>query len=255
MLIKDGRLYLSVSDKFQRMAAVSCRLDQGILDPQAWKISEMVEMPIPGELVHEPFKGASGMRVLEGNVVEVSGRLLVIARAIINGGATANMGAVFEILDRPGEPLRLQFLQLYPIPGGQMKFYIQHDDKSALYWMASNLPSNPASLVDNEAWSRARKTNPWATDRRSLTLWYSVDSLNWFPAGWVARAQDWTQSFHYPVMLIDGEDLILVSRTGRDSGNQHDVDTVTFHRIKHFRDLAVDLTPTFPEPAKRLETR
>ena len=92
MLIRDGRLYLSVSDNFQRMAAVSCRLDQGILDPQAWKISEMVEMPIPGELVHEPFKGASGMRVLEGNVVEGSGRRPVIARAIINGGLPPTWG-------------------------------------------------------------------------------------------------------------------------------------------------------------------
>jgi hypothetical protein len=50
-------------------------------------------------------------------------------------------------------------------------------------------------------------------------------------------------------MLIDGDDLVLVSRTGRDSGNQHDVDLATFHRIKRFRDLAVDLTPTFTEPA------
>lgn len=255
MLLREGRLYLSVSDNFERMAAVSCRLDQGILDPQAWKTSEMVEMPIPSELVHKLFKGASAMRVLEGNVVEVSGRLLVIARAIINGGGTANMGAVFEILDRLGEPLRLEFLQFYPIPGGQMKFYIQHDEQSALYWMASNLPSNSTFLVANEAWSRAKKTNPWETDRRSLTLWYSVDSLNWFPAGWVARTQDWTQAFHYPVMLIDGEDLILVSRTGRDSGNQHDVDMVTFHRVRRFRDLAVDLTPTFPRPAKELEKR
>ncbi len=70
------------------------------------------------------------MRVLEGNVVDVAGRLLVVARAIINGGATANMGAVFEILDNADKPLRLQFLQLYPIPGGQMKFYIQYDAPS-----------------------------------------------------------------------------------------------------------------------------
>lgn len=243
MVIRDGKLYLSVSDIFEKMAAVSCQLDQGILNPEAWRISEMVEMPIPPEVIHEPFKGSSGMRVLEGNVVEISGRLLVVARAVINGGATANMGAVFEILDQPGDPLRLQFLQLYPIPGGQMKFYIQYDEISRLYWMASNLPSNPAFLVQDEAWSGAKRTNAPATDRRSLLLWYSVDSLNWFPAGWVARAQGWTQSFHYPVMLIDGDDLILVSRTGRDSGNQHDVDLLTFHRIKDFRSLAVNLWP------------
>jgi len=247
MAIRDGRLYLSVSHQFEKMGVASCRLDQGILNPEAWRISEMVDLPIPAELAYESFKGVTPMRVLEGNVVEVSGRLLIIARAIINGGGTANMGAVFEILDRPDEPLRLRFLQLNPIPGGQLKFFIQYDAASRLYWMASNLSANPAFLVDDEAWRKARELNASKSDRRSLTLWYSLDSLNWFPAGWVARAQGWTQSFHYPVMLIDGDDLILVSRTGRNSGNQHDVDMATFHRIKDFRKLAVDLTPTFPE--------
>ena len=250
MVISDGKLYLSVSHKFEKLAAVSCRLDQGLLNPAAWRISDMVEMPIPRELAHESFQGATIMRVLEGNVVKVSDRLLVIARAIINGGGTANMGAVFEIMDRPGEPLQLKFLQFYPIPGGQLKFYIQYDPVSRLYWMASNLPSNPTFVIDDEPWRKAKELHASPSDRRSLTLWYSVDSLNWFPAGWVAKAQGWTQSFHYPVMLVDGDDLILVSRTGRHSGNQHDVDVATFHRIKRFRDLAVDLIPTFAEPGK-----
>jgi hypothetical protein len=231
------------------MAVVACRVDQGLLEPAAWRISEMVEMPIPRELADESFKGATIMRVLEGNVVEVSGRLLVIARAIINGGGTANMGAVFEITDRPREALELNFLQFYPIPGGQLKFYIQRDDVTRMYWMASNLPANPTYVVNDEAWAKAKQLHASPSDRRSLTLWYSLDALNWFPAGWVAKAKGWTQSFHYPVMLIDGEDLILASRTGRESGNQHNVDLITFHRIKRFRDLAVDLTPTFDKPA------
>ncbi len=124
-----------------------------------------------------------------------------------------------------------------------MKFFIQYDEPSRLYWMAANLPCNPAFLIEDEAWLKAKGINATTTDRRSLLLWYSLDSLNWFPAGWIAKAKGWTQSFHYPVMLIDGDDIILVSRTGRDSGNQHDVDMVTFHRIKHFRDMAAELTP------------
>lgn len=250
MIVRNGTLYLSVSHQFEKMAAVACRLDQGLLEPAAWRISEMVEMPIPRELADESFKGATIMRVLEGNVVVVANRLLVVARAIINGGGTANMGAVFEIVDGPGEPLQLKFLQFYPTPGGQLKFYIQRDDVSRLYWMASNLPTNPTFLINDENWSKARQLHASPSDRRSLTLWYSVDSLNWFPAGWVAKARGWTQSFHYPVMLIDGDDLILVSRTARESGNQHNVDLITFHRIARFRDLAVDLTPTFSEPTK-----
>jgi hypothetical protein len=133
MVVRSGQIYLTVSDDFARSAAVACQFNRGILNPDAWRISDMVEMPIPPELVHAPFQGGSGMRVLEGNVVDVAGRLLVVARAIINGGATANMGAVFEILDNAEKPLRLQFLQLYPIPGGQMKFSIQYDAPAQLF--------------------------------------------------------------------------------------------------------------------------
>ena len=135
-----------------------------------------------------------------------------------------------------------------------MKFYIQHDDKSALYWMASNLPSNPASLGDNGLRAGlGEPTHGQPTGSIDLVVFRGLAEL--VPRRLGGQSPRRTESFHYPVMLIDGEDLILVSRMGRDSGNQHDVDTVTFHRIKHFRDLAVDLTPTFPEPAKRLETR
>lgn len=251
MVVRDGTLYLSVSHQFEKMAMLACDLKQGLLEPAAWRISALVEMPIPRELADPSFQGATVMRVLEGNVVAVGDRLLVIARAIINGGGTANMGAVFEIIDQPAKPLELKFLQFYPIPGGQLKFYIQRDDVSRLYWMASNLPSNPTFVIHDETWSQARKLHASPSDRRSLTLWYSADSLNWFPAGWIAKAHGWTQSFHYPVMLIDGDDLILISRTGLESGNQHDVDAATFHRIKKFRELAVDLTPTFDQPAEK----
>jgi len=245
--IRDGKLYVAVSHQFEKMGVACCRLEQGIDDPEAWRISAMVDLPIPRELEHAGFKGVTPMRVLEGNVVEIGGRLFVIARTIINGGGTAGIGGVFEVLDRPDGPLELKFVQLHPIPGGQLKFFIQHDENSKLYWMASNLTANPAFLVDDPSWQKAKQINTSKSDRRNLTLWYSLDALNWFPAGWIARAQGWTQSFHYPVMLIDGDDLILISRTGRSSGNQHDVDQATFHRIKNFRDRAVDLTPTFRE--------
>ena len=71
---------------------------------------------------------------------------------------------------------------------------------------------------------------------------HSIDCLNWFPAGCVAR---WRSSVHrsfmYPSAVIDGVDLVVVSRTSRDSGNQHDADLCTVHRVRDFRNLAMDL--------------
>ncbi len=237
----NGKLYLTVSHRFQKLAAASCDLEQGILNPDAWRISEMVELPNPPELFYKPRDYGSRLIVFEGNVVKVAGRLLVHARAIINRGATANMGAIFEIFDKgDSEAPRLEFLHFYPIPGGQMKYYILYDEPSQLYWMASTPATNSMFLKEDGPWEEADRRYQ---ERRGMMLWYSVDSLNWIPAGWIAFAQGWNQSFHYPVMVIDGNDIVLVSRTARHSGNRHDVDLITFHHIREFRNLAMNLTP------------
>ena len=65
------------------------------------------------------------------------------------------------------------------------------------------------------------------------------------------KADAWAQSFMYPVLVIDGDDLLVIARTARHSGNFHDVDLATFHRIRDFRNLAVDLIPEFPRGEAR----
>jgi hypothetical protein len=67
--------------------------------------------------------------------------------------------------------------------------------------------------------------------------------LNWLPACSIAKAEKMTQSFMYPSMVIDGDDIALLSRTGRDSGDYHDADLATFHRVRNFRSLAMDIRP------------
>jgi len=48
--------------------------------------------------------------------------------------------------------------------------------------------------------------------------------------------------FQYPSFLIDGEDIVFVSRTSYDDGvggayRQHDSNYFTFHRIEKFRNI------------------
>jgi hypothetical protein len=220
-------------------------LAKGVLNPQAWQISDEVEMPIPRELSPDLFTGPA-MRCLEGNVIEVAGRLRVLARACIDHYATSNLAAVFD-LDDSGERPRLSFTQFYPIPGGQCKFFIVYDRVSHLFWMASNLPANSQGLVDSPA------NMPLGNDRRFLSLWYACDALNWFPAGCIARTERLTEAFMYPVMVIDGDDLALLVRTSvRYSGLQaeirakngfHDANLLTFHRVRDFRSLAFSIHP------------
>ena len=45
----------------------------------------------------------------------------------------------------------------------------------------------------------------------------------------------------YPSAVIDGPDLVILSRTSRHAANQHDADLCTIHRIPNFRSLAMNL--------------
>jgi hypothetical protein len=47
----------------------------------------------------------------------------------------------------------------------------------------------------------------------------------------------------YPSAVIDGDDIALIARTSQSGRNQHDADLCTFHRIRNFRTLAMDLRP------------
>lgn len=245
MVVQDGWLYWGNGRAWQDMGVVACELKKGLLNPEAWIASDAVVMPIPKEITSGTFSDGSDMRCLEGNVVQVGGRLLVIARAVINRYGTANMAAVFDVT-REGRTLKLTFTQLYPVPGGQCKFHILWDEPSQMFWMASNYPTNSLGLyhdpeirvpAGNAAWQSVRE------DRRLLMLSYSLDALNWFPACCIAKAERMNQSFMYPSMVIDGDDIALLSRTGRDSGDYHDADLATFHRVRNFRSLAMDIRP------------
>jgi hypothetical protein len=245
MVVQDGWLYWAVGGGVTDMGVVACELKKGLLNPEAWVASAAVVMPIPPEIVSGTFSDGSPMRCLEGNVVHAGGRLLVIARAVINRYGTANMAAVFD-LTREGRTLELTFRQLYPVPGGQCKFHILWDERSRLFWMASNFPTNSLGLYQDPELKLPPNKPAWQSlreDRRLLMLSYSLDALNWLPACSIAKAEKMTQSFMYPSMVIDGDDIALLSRTGRDSGDYHDADLATFHRVRNFRSLAMDIRP------------
>jgi len=238
-IVRDGTLYWAVSEQFNRIAVTACDLRKGILDPAAWRISPVVEMPLPAELDPGLFPGRIGMRCLEGNVVDVGGHLRILARPILDSQGTANIAAGFAIEDKDGK-LDLRFTQFYGLPGGQCKFHIVYDEREKMFWMASNLPTNSQNLLN---WSHEHFTYAPGNERRFLFLWYGLDAHNWFPAGCIAAARKTQQSFMYPSLAIDGEDLAILSRTAVDSGHLHDADQVTFHRLENFRRLALDLRP------------
>lgn len=256
MVIGDDKLYWCMDEEHLRLAAVCCDLKKGVMNPEAWRFSEPLTLPtipdcinrhvnpIPHSEWHGGWKNEFG--VLESNVIEVRDRLIVLSRIVVDEYSTTNMGAWLEIEDK--DELRLIFRQYHPIPGGQCKFNIVYDQISDMFFMASNLPTNSNDWLGYKgAWIENGCSGGTGNERRILTLWYSLDGLNWIPAGIIAMFQNPRRSFMYPSMVIDGEDLLILSRTSVHAPNQHDADYTTFHRITGFRKLAFDIRPSFDE--------
>ena len=106
------------------------------------------------------------------------------------------------------------------IPGGDLKFHIQYDPETKLYWLLH-------SQIDGRM-----------NGRRRLALSYSPDLLRWTFAGLVAVGPTDHSARHYATMILDGDDLFIVSRSGDEKARTaHDGNIVTFHRVKDFRKL------------------
>jgi len=222
-----------------------------VLDPDAWSLSNVVPQPeLPAALTREVYPSDDKTKLhrgspspfawLEPNTVEVGGKIRVFVRSVIDNYATANIASVLDYDEFANE---LRFTQFAAWPGGQCKFFIINDPVSRMYWMLSNLVTNSQDVLGwGEHMRETKYVGGPGNERRWLFLHYGVDCLNWFPAGCVARWPDSVhRSFMYPSPVIDGDDLVILSRTSRDAEDQHDADLCTIHRVRDFRSLAMDL--------------
>ncbi|NQT15132.1 MAG: exo-alpha-sialidase [Planctomycetes bacterium] len=232
---------LDVPGRAERVAAGD--LSRDLMDPAAWRISPPVAFPGPAPALCRGGRCRKN-RWLEPNVIQIGEKLRVLSRVEMDSMATANVCGVCD-LDDDGERLSLEFVQYHPMPGGQNKFHIVYDDVSRLFWTPATLVTDSQDQLGycQEARKRGEFTGGGGNERRILMLMYSVDALNWFQAGCIAMASRLRRSFMYASPWIDGEDLLIVSRTSHEGRDQHDADRCTFHRVSGFRRLALDLYP------------
>ncbi len=240
MVRRDNRLYWAVCDlsglqsgpRQRRPRILAGDLSKDPMNPRSWRLSEPADFPeVPPALIH-PKRGAGSVS-LEPNVIEVAGRIRVVSCTKPPRQSTAGLAAVYDV-DDDGENLGISFTQYHPRPGGQLKFFILWDEVSQLFWSTANLVVDSQGMLGVPA---------GGNDRRFLMLFYGLDGLNWFQAGCVAQAGTIEQSFMYPTPVIDGEDLAIIARSNIDGPNRHDADCATFHRVKDFRRLALNLVP------------
>lgn len=233
--ICNGHLYWAlgrINDTGRETMAIAADLSRDILDPASWRVSNALPFPgIPPVLARDG-KLKKG-QWLEPNVVEVKGRIYALSVVKIfseDGSQTSGMTAVCEVSDKGGK-LDYRFVQYYPMPGGQLKFGIIYDEVSGLYWRTMNLPAS----VSGQDWG-----DYGPGDRRMLCLSYALDALNWMTAGCVVITPNAWEGFQYAAPMVDGNDLLIVSRTSLNEENQHDANMITLHRVRDFRSLIID---------------
>jgi len=104
-----------------------------------------------------------------------------------------------------------------------------------LYWLLSSQSTDPMTRPDRLPSSRFNLPN---NERHRLTLHFSKNAMDWCFAGLVADGGDYGRARHYASMVIDGDDLFVLSRSGdRQAKSAHDGNLITFHAVRRFRDL------------------
>jgi len=192
--------------------------------PPGWLETHLLTFPDPDHLWHDPEN-----RTMYLYARAHTGRtnLAAIAKAVEAPDGTITVGPVKA-------PSGKSMLYV-PLPGGHLKFYILYDEPSQRYWLVSNQSTD--SMTKPSALPKSRYMLP-DNERDRLVLHFSKNGMDWCFAGLVDKTGKDRQPRSYPSMVVDGDDLIIVARSGdEESKNAHDGNIVTLHRIENFRGL------------------
>ena len=217
---------------------MQAKVDDDLTEASSWKFSDLynpdedMEASRPSGI---PLTDPGKAGILETNVIRVydeknpfydpSGKSVVLMMRASVG--LPDIGVMMKGVEKPDGSLAVEKLkkngrEMYfaHIPGADLKFYVVYDPESRLYWLLH-------SQMDGRM-----------NYRRRLALSYSPDLLKWTFAGLVAVGPADNAARHYASMIIYGDDLLIVSRSGDERArNSHDGNLVTFHRVKDFRSL------------------
>ena len=192
--------------------------------PLGWLETNVVQIMDPNHVWYDP----------DGNTFHL------FMRTNTSGAGYAAMAKVVEQPDGTMKtmlecaPSGRKMLYL-PFPGGQMRFHVLWDDKTRLYWLLSTQATD--TLCRHDRLPKGRFNLPY-DERQRMQLSFSRNMVDWCFAGLVAAGASVPESRHYASMAIDGDDLVVLSRSGSPQArNPHDGDMITFHRISDFRSL------------------
>ncbi len=211
--------------KFDEAVTVAPRRS---MSPIGWLETNVVQIVDPRHFWYDP----SGRTFHLWSRANTGGVGFAAIAKVVEQGPQPGTGEMKVMVETVPSGKRVLFV---PCPGGQMKFHVVYDEVTSLYWLLSSqstdsmtrpelLPSNRYGLPNNE--------------RHRLVLHFSKNMVDWIFAGVVAIGETPDQARHYASMDIDGDDLVVLSRSGDEAAhNAHDGNIITFHRVKNFREL------------------
>ncbi len=198
-----------------------------------------------------PGRGMAPIGWLETNVVQFldpdnvwydpRGKTFHLWMRAHTGGT--NLAAICKVVEADDGSMTTQLetapsgkkMVYVPCPGGQMRFHILYDEKTKLFWLLSSQSTDSMTRPDRLPKTRFNLPN---NERHRQQLHFSKNCVDWCFAGLVATGDTPAQGRHYASMVIDGDDLHVLSRSGNHlAKDAHDGNLLTFHTIRDFRKL------------------
>jgi len=196
--------------------------------PIGWLESNVVQFVDPDHLWYNP--GGKTFHIWMR--AHTGGTGYACIAKVVEKGNVPGTGAMESVLETVPSGKKILYV---PCPGGQMKFHVLYDREIRLYWLLSTQARDSMTRPDRLPDNRYNLPN---NERRRLQLHFSKNMVDWCFAGMVARGQSENASRHYASMVIDGDDLVVLSRSGDERAKSaHDGNLITFHRVRQFRKL------------------
>jgi len=192
--------------------------------PIGWLETNVVQILDPSQLWHDPSGKTFHLFARAHTGLTNYAALLKVVEN--------NDGSMTTMIEKAPSGKNIVYI---PFPGGQMKFHILYDNVSRLYWLVSSQTTD--SLCRVECLPKTRYQMP-DNQRNRLVLHFSTNCIDWCFAGLVAVGEGDRESRHYVSMVIDNDNLVILSRSGdKRSVSAHDCNLITCHRVDNFRDL------------------
>ena len=196
--------------------------------PIGWLETNVVQILDPEHFWHDPTGRTFHLLAR----AHTGGTGYAALAKVTEQGASPGTGAMRTALEEVPSGRNALFL---PCPGGQMRFHVLYDEPTERYWLLSTQATDSMRRAECLPADRYNLPN---NERRRLQLHFSRNLVDWCFAGLVAVGPCERGSRHYASMAIDGEDLIVLSRSGDEQAHDaHNGNLITFHRIPRFRRL------------------